>query len=129
MKKSYSPSRNSTNRKLRKQLLDWEIRNIKLASSFHSNVAVIVSSGVHLKWSPVARFPFRFPRLIPLKGLTMDSMCTSTLMTDLNKDPLQRHSNYIRPQRTLAHTSISAIFSLSLGTLARSPLQFTEWTQ
>lgn len=38
-------------------------------------------------------------------------------------------SSYTSTQQTLAHTSISAIFSLSLGTLARSPLQFTEWTQ
>ena len=40
-----------------------------------------------------------------------------------------RSSSYTSTQQTLAHTSISAIFSLSLGTLARSPLQFTEWTQ
>lgn len=99
MKISNSPNRNSTDGKLRKQQIDWEIRNMKLPSSVHSNVALIVSSGVHLnlKWSPMARFPFRFPRLTTLKGLTMDSMCTSTLMTDLNSssigDPLQRLSN------------------------------------
>lgn len=97
MKKSNSPNRNSTDGKLRKQQIDWEIRSMKLASRFHSNVALIVSGGVYLKWSPMARFPFRFPRLTTLKGLTMDSMRTSTLVTDLNSssigDPSQRLSN------------------------------------